>query len=63
MSKNTRATREKAAALRAERARAEKRRRWTMIGTVAVIVALIIGGAVWFAGQDPTGQGGDSSTT
>jgi protein-disulfide isomerase len=62
MSESTRTSREKAAAVRAGQERAARRRRWTMIGTVAVILAVIVGGAVWFAGQDPTGQGSDTTT-
>jgi protein-disulfide isomerase len=62
MSKSTRTSRDRAAAARAAQARATRRRRWTMIGTVAVIVAVIAVGAAWFAGQDPTGQGVDGGT-
>ena len=60
MSKNARNTRQKAAAVRAAEARAQRTRRWTMVGVAALVVAVIVGGAVWYAGQDPTGQ---SSTT
>ena len=62
MSKKTSNAREKAAAVRAAQARAERTRRWTIAGVVAVVVALIIGGAVWFANQDPTGQSSTTST-
>ena len=62
MSKNSKA-REKAAAVRAAQARAERTRRWAIVGVVAVVVALIIGGAVWFAGQDPTGQSTSTSSS
>ena len=62
MSKNARA-REKAAAARAAQARAERTRRWTVVGVAALVVALIVGGAIWYAGQDPTGQGSTTSSS
>ena len=62
MSKNARNTREKAAAVRAAQARAQRTRRWTMVGVAALVVAVIVGGAVWYAGQDPTGQSSTSSS-
>jgi protein-disulfide isomerase len=46
-----------AAAVRAAQERAEQRRRWTMIGTVLAVVAVIVAGAVWFSRGDTTGEG------
>lgn len=61
MSKNARA-RERAAAGRAARAKAVRTRRWTVVGIAALVVAVIVGGAIWYAGQDPTGQSSTSSS-
>lgn len=63
MSKNARNTREKAAAARAAQARAQRTRRWTMVGVAGLVVAVIVGGAVWYAGQDPTGQRSTTSSS
>ncbi len=59
MSKNAR-TREKAAAVRAAQARAQRTRRWTVVVVAALVVAVIVGGATWYASQDPTGQSSTS---
>ena len=56
MSKDSRSNRDKAAALRAARARTARRRRWRLAGVLAIVLAVTVGGAIWYAGLDPTGQ-------
>jgi len=63
MSKNARSTRERAAAARAAQARSQRNRRWTLVGVAVLVVAVIVGGVVWYAGQDPTGQSGTASSS
>jgi protein-disulfide isomerase len=62
MTKSARNARERAAAARREaQKRASRRRRWTVVAVIAVVLAVIVGGSVWLAGRDTTGQADSAS--
>jgi protein-disulfide isomerase len=62
MTKNARTARERTAAARREaQERASRRRRWTVVAVVAGVLGVIVGGSVWLAGRDTTGQTASAS--